>query len=90
MTPVLPRAGASVAPAVPFVSVVGSALSVMSPQPQAVRFFALYKDLGAGQWELVRVRGGAQVGFDVTPGAWAVSAVGRGGAESLGVRVVVP
>ncbi len=90
LTPVLPRAGASVAPAVPFVSVVGSALSVMSPQPQAVRFFALYKDLGAGQWELVRVRGGAQVGFDVTPGAWAVSAVGRGGAESLGVRVVVP
>ncbi len=90
LTPVLPRMGASVAPAVPFVSVVGRALSVTDPQPQMVRFFALYKDLGGGQWELTQVRGGAQVTFDVTPGAWAVSAVGRGGAESQGVRVVVP
>jgi len=90
LTPVLPRAGASVAPAVPFVIVAGSALSVTSPQPQAVRFFALYKDLGGGQFELTRVLGGAQVTFPVTPGAWAVSAVARGGAESQGVRVVVP
>jgi hypothetical protein len=90
LTPVLPRAGASVAPAVPFVSVVGSELSVTSPQPQAVRFFALYKELGGGQFELTRVLGGAQVTFPVTAGAWAVSAVARGGAESQGVRVVVP
>lgn len=91
LPPVLPRAGASVAPAVPFVSVVGgSSLSVTSPMPANVRFFALYKELAAGQWELQRVKGGAMVSFPVTSGAWAVSAIGRGGAESQGVRVVVP
>lgn len=90
LPPVLPRAGASVAPAVPFVSVVGSTLSVTNPVPATVRFFALYKEISAGQWELTRVKGGAQVSLPVTPGAWAVSSVARGGAESQGVRVVVP
>jgi uncharacterized lipoprotein YddW (UPF0748 family) len=90
LPPVLPRAGASVAPAVPFVNVVGSTLSVTNPVPAAVRFFALYKEISAGQWELTAVKGGAQVSFPVTPGAWAVSSVARGGAESQGVRVVVP
>jgi uncharacterized lipoprotein YddW (UPF0748 family) len=90
LPPVLPRAGASVAPAVPFVSVVGSTLSVTNPMPASVRFFALYKEIAAGQWELTKVKGGAQVSFPVTSGAWAVSSVARGGAESQGVRVVVP
>ena len=90
LPPVLPRAGASVAPAVPFVGVVGSTLSVTSPVPATVRFYLLYREVSAGQWELTRVLGGAQVSFPVTTGAWAVSAVGRGGAESQGVRVVVP
>ncbi|MDP1830228.1 MAG: family 10 glycosylhydrolase [Archangium sp.] len=90
LPPVLPRAGASVAPAVPFVSVVGSTLSVTNPMPASVRFFALYREVAAGQWELTRVLGGAQVSFPVTSGTWAVSAIGRGGAESQGVRVVVP
>ena len=90
LAPVLPRAGASVAPAVPFVSVVGSTLSVTNPMPASVRFFALYREVAAGQWELTRVLGGAQVSFAVTAGAWAVSSVARGGAESQGVRVVVP
>ena len=90
LPPVLPRAGASVAPAVPFVSVVGSTLSVTDPMPATVRFFTLYREVSAGQWELTRVLGGAQVTFPVTPGTWAVSAIGRGGAESQGVRVVMP
>jgi uncharacterized lipoprotein YddW (UPF0748 family) len=90
LPPVLPRAGASVAPAVPFVSVVGSTLSVTNPMPASVRFFALYREVTAGQWELTRVLGGAQVSFPVTSGTWAVSSVARGGAESQGVRVVVP
>lgn len=90
LPPVLPRAGASVAPAVPFVSLMGSTLSVTNPLPATVRFFALYRELGPGQWELWRVKGGAQVSFPVTSGAWAVSAMGRGGAESQGVRVVIP
>jgi hypothetical protein len=90
LPPVLPRAGASVAPAVPFVSVVGSTLSVTNPMPAQVRFYALYREISAGQWELTRVLGGAQVSFPVTSGTWAVSAVARGGAESQGWRVVVP
>lgn len=90
LPPVLPRAGASVAPAVPFVSVVGSSLSVTNPVPATVRFFTLYREVAAGQWELTRVLGGAQVSFPVTSGTWAVSAIGRGGAESQGVRVVIP
>ncbi len=88
--PPLPRAAAVVAPAVPFVSVSSGALSVTSPQPQAVRSFLLYEMLNPGQWELRAVKGGAQVSFVVTSGTWAVSALGRGGGESQGVRVVVP
>lgn len=91
LPPVLPRAGVSVAPAVPFLNLVGgSALWVSSPQPQAVRFFALYKEVAAGQWELQKVKGGAMVDFIVSSGTWAVSAVARGGAESQGVKIVVP
>ena len=90
LPPELPRAGASVAPAVPFVSVVGSALSVTNPMPASVRFYALYREVSAGQWELTRVLGGAQVSFPVTSGTWAVSAIARGGAESQGQRVVIP
>ncbi|MFO0594705.1 MAG: family 10 glycosylhydrolase [Myxococcaceae bacterium] len=90
LTPLLPRAGASVAPAVPFVMLNGTTVSVSTPQPQAVRFFALYKDLGGGQWELRKIAGGPMTSFPVTTGAWAVSAVGRGSAESQGVRFVVP
>lgn len=90
LPPVLPRAGASVVPPVPLLSVVGSSLSVTSPMPPLVRFFALYREVAAGQWELSRVKGGAQVSFPVTSGAWAVSAIAPGGAESQGVRVVIP
>ncbi|MDP2271861.1 MAG: family 10 glycosylhydrolase [Archangium sp.] len=90
LPPVLPRVGASVAPAVPFVNVVGSSLSVTNPLPATVRFFTLYRELSPGQWELRRVLGGAQVSFPISSGTWAVSAIGRGGAESQGVKVVIP
>jgi uncharacterized lipoprotein YddW (UPF0748 family) len=90
LPPPLPRAGAVQVPPVPFVSQQGATLSVTSPLPALVRFFALYREVMPGQWQLVAVRGGAQVSFAVTSGAWAVSAVGRGGGESQGVRLVVP
>lgn len=90
LPPLLPRAGASVAPAVPFVTVSGTSLSVTNPMPASVRFYALYRELSPGQWELRRVQGGAQVTFPAGSGAWAVSAIGRGGAESQGLRVVIP
>ncbi len=79
-----------VAPAVPFVNVVGGSLSVTNPMPATVRFFTLYRELTPGQWELRRVLGGAQVSFPISSGTWAVSAIGRGGAESQGVKVVIP
>jgi len=53
-------------------------------------FSALSKGVGAGQWELQQVKGGAMVDFIVSRGTWAVSAVARGGAESQGVKIVVP
>ncbi|MFT3706033.1 MAG: family 10 glycosylhydrolase [Archangium sp.] len=90
LAPLLPRAGASVAPAVPLLMVTGTTVNATSPSPQNVRFYALYRELGPGQWELTRVRGGPSATFTVSTGAWAVSAVARGGAESQGVRFVVP
>jgi hypothetical protein len=54
-----------------------------------VRFFVLYRQ-DAGTWTLVNVSGGPQATFPVSPGTWAVSAIGRGGAESQGVQLVVP
>jgi uncharacterized lipoprotein YddW (UPF0748 family) len=90
LPPVLPRAGASVAPAVPFVMLTGSSVSATSPAPQSVRFYALYREVGPGNWELRQVRGGPMASFSVSSGAWAVSAIARGGAESQGVRFVVP
>ncbi|MGV3621290.1 MAG: glycoside hydrolase family 10 protein, partial [Archangium sp.] len=88
--PPLPRASDVVAPAVPFVTVNATTLSVTSPQPMSVRFFLLYEQIAPAQWELRSVKGGAQVEFAVTSGTWAVSAVGRGGGESQGVQAVVP
>lgn len=91
VVPALPRAAAAVAPAVPFVSMATpTTVSVTSPQPASVRSFLLYEELMPGQWELRQVKAGAQVSFDVSTGGWAVSAVGRGGGESQGVRVDVP
>ncbi len=90
LPPVLPRAGAAMTPPVPLVSRQGATLIATSPLPLTVRFFALYREVAAGQWALAAVRGGPQADFPVQPGAWAVSAIGRGGAESQGARVVVP
>jgi hypothetical protein len=87
--PLLPRAGASVAPPVPLVTVAGETLTASGPA-SAVRFLALYADLGAGHYELRTVLGGPQAVFAVSPGAWVITAVARGGAESQGVRLVVP
>jgi len=90
VAPALPRGEAVVAPAVPFVSLSGSTISATDPMPASVRSYLLYREVSAGQWELRAVKGGAQVSFSVTSGTWAVSALGRGGGESQGVRLTVP
>ncbi|WP_434381376.1 glycoside hydrolase family 10 protein [Melittangium boletus] len=90
LPPVLPREGAAVAPPVPFVVQEGHQVHVTNPQPLLARFHLLYRERAPGEWELARVVGGARATFELTPGTWAVSDVGRGGAESQGVRVSVP
>lgn len=90
IAPELPRVGASVTPPVPLVTLAGQTLTASSPQPQLVRFYGLYRSLGGGQWELTRVQGGPQADFAVAAGTWAVSAIGRGGAESRGASLEVP
>jgi hypothetical protein len=90
LVPQLPRTAASLTPLVPQVVVQSGALAVSNPLPATVRFFALYRELAAGQHELTRVVGSAAVTLPVASGVWVVTAVGRGGAESQGTRVVVP
>jgi hypothetical protein len=82
LVPELPRAGASLTPPVPQVAVQPEALTVSSLLPATVRFFALYRELSVGRYELRQVVGGGAVTLPVASGAWAVTAVGRGGAES--------
>ncbi|HYO53899.1 glycoside hydrolase family 10 protein [Archangium sp.] len=89
LPPVLPRAGGAVAPPEPFVLLEGNTVHVTSPLPQSVRFFLSYRETQPGQWELMGVYGGTQVDLELTSGTWAISAVGRGGAESQGVRISV-
>ncbi len=88
--PPLPRAEAVVAPAVPFVQLDGDTLQVGHPVPATVRAYLLYRQLSPGEWELAEVSGLPVTDFTVSSGTWAVSAIGRGGGESQGVRVVVP
>ncbi len=90
LPPLVPRMGAALIPPEPVVAQEGLTVRVSSPQPPAVRFHLLYREATPGEWELVRVAGGAEARFEVSSGSWAVSAVGRGGAESQGVRFTVP
>ncbi len=89
LPPPLPRPGAAMTPLVPTATRTGATLTVSHPLPMTVRFFVLYRQ-DAGTWTLVNVSGGPQATFPVSPGTWAVSAIGRGGAESQGVQLVVP
>jgi uncharacterized lipoprotein YddW (UPF0748 family) len=90
LPPPVPRAGAAVPPAPPLVTVQGGALRVTDLVPLQVRFHALYRERQPGTWELAEVRGRPEPTFVVGSGSWAISAVGRGGGESAGVRVTVP
>ncbi|MCA2980565.1 MAG: family 10 glycosylhydrolase [Myxococcaceae bacterium] len=90
LPPPLPRAGAAVAPTPPTVARTAGQVSVSHPLPMTVRFFALYRLGPQGQWVLADVAGGPQATFPVRSGTFAVSAVGRGGAESQAAVVVVP
>jgi uncharacterized lipoprotein YddW (UPF0748 family) len=90
LTPVVPRAGASVTPPVPRVVVGPSSVTVTTASPASTRFWALSAQTSSGLWQLRRVVGSAVGSLVVPPGTWAVSAVAPGGAESQGVVFVVP
>lgn len=90
LPPPLPRAGASRAPLPPTVERAGAQVTASHPLPMTVRFFAWYQLDALRQWQLMHVAGGPQAVFQPGPGTWAVSAVGRGGAESQGAVIVVP
>jgi hypothetical protein len=76
LPPVVPRAGAAVAPPEPYVLREGNTVHLTSPLPQSVRFFLSYRETQPGQWELMGVYGGTQVDLPVSSGTWAFSAVG--------------
>ncbi|WP_157774733.1 glycoside hydrolase family 10 protein [Melittangium boletus] len=90
LPPQVPREGAAMTPPVPFVVREGNTVHVTNPLPLDARFHLLYRETSPGTWTLERVVGGAQATFEVSSGTWAVSDVGRGGAESQGVRITVP
>ena len=90
LPPEVLRPGAATAPPVPFVVVDGHQVHVTNPEPSEARFHLLYRELPSGSWQLEHVVGGLQASFEVESGTWAVSDIGRGGAESQGVRVTVP
>ncbi|MBL9037054.1 MAG: family 10 glycosylhydrolase [Archangium sp.] len=90
LPPPIPRAGASMTPVPPLVTRSGSTLIAQHPLPATVRFAALYR-LQGSTWTLTSVSGDAVASFPSLPsGTYAISAVARGGAESMGVRHVVP
>ncbi len=90
LTPVVPRAGASTVPPVPRVELGALAITVTVGPPASTRFFALYSQSSNGTWQLRQVVGANSGPLAVSTGVWAVTAVAPGGAESQGVRVVVP
>jgi uncharacterized lipoprotein YddW (UPF0748 family) len=90
LPPPLPRAGALMTPPVPLVTASPGAIVATHPLPSLARAFVLYRQVGAS-WEVMATEGGASARFQVpAPGRHAVSAVGRGGAESQGAVVDVP
>jgi uncharacterized lipoprotein YddW (UPF0748 family) len=90
LPPEVPRLGAALIPLPPVVSRAGATVTVTHALPLTARFFTLYRQTPGG-FVLVDVAGGAQATFRaLTSGTWAVSAIGRGGAESQGVVVQVP
>ncbi|WP_155893850.1 glycoside hydrolase family 10 protein [Cystobacter fuscus] len=90
LPPAVLRPGSTVAPPEPFVTLEGHLAHVTNPRPLDTRFHLLYRETSPGKWKLERVVGGAQAVFEVDSGTWAVSDLGRGGAESQGVRFTVP
>jgi uncharacterized lipoprotein YddW (UPF0748 family) len=64
------------------------AIGITHPDLGAVRFWAFYRER-AGTFALDHVTGIGPSEYPLEPGTWAVSAIGRGGLESRGARVII-
>ncbi|MBL9105245.1 MAG: family 10 glycosylhydrolase [Myxococcales bacterium] len=85
--PMAAQAGATVEP--PQVELVGQSVSLGHADVAGLRAWVVYRQEGQG-WAIDRVVPVAQASIPLSSGAWAVSAAGRHGVESAGVRVIVP
>jgi uncharacterized lipoprotein YddW (UPF0748 family) len=74
----------------PQVVLVEGGAMVSHAQPESLRAWVVYRALGEG-WEIDRITPASQASVPlVGPGTFAISAAGRSGVESLGVRVTLP
>lgn len=86
--PIAALAGESVAP--PVVELVDATAQLSHADPANLRAWVLYQAEGEG-WAIEQITPATQASVALPgPGTWAISAAGRSGVESLGVRVVVP
>jgi hypothetical protein len=87
LTPVI-AAQADVAVVPPVVVVQGEGAQVSHAEPASLRAWVVYRAEGEG-WVIDRVVPAAQADIALSAGTWAISAAGRHGVESAGVRVFV-
>jgi uncharacterized lipoprotein YddW (UPF0748 family) len=73
----------------PQVSLVGDVATLSHAEPGRLRAWVVYRDEG-GAWVVDRIVPAGVTELTLTPGIWAISAAGRSGVESLGVRVGFP
>jgi uncharacterized lipoprotein YddW (UPF0748 family) len=85
--PIAAEADVAVAP--PQLELVGATATLTHADPAGLRAWAVYRAEGDG-WALERLVPAAQAAVELAPGTWAISAAGRHGVESMGVRVIVP
>lgn len=85
--PIAAQAAAVVSP--PEVTLVGASAELSHADPAGLRAWVVYRP-EASDWVLDRIVPVAQASIPLASGTWAISAAGRHGVESAGVRVIVP
>ncbi len=90
LPPAIPRLTAPPPPPSALAQLGPRGLAITHPDPSAVRFWAFYREV-AGELVLHHVSGTdfPEYAIDPGPATWAVTAVGPGGLESRGARIVI-
>jgi uncharacterized lipoprotein YddW (UPF0748 family) len=73
----------------PWLELAGDTVAIEAGDGRRLRAWVVYEDLGAG-WELAEIVPATTTSVALGTGRWAVSAVARTGAESLGTVVDIP